>query len=283
MNYSPVLNTLRDMIKGFLVALPNIVVALLVFATLYLVARGIRRLVERITVKRKRARNLGLALGRLAQGAIVLLGLFVALIIIFPSFNMGDLIQLLGISGVAIGFAFRDILQNFLAGILLLLTQPFHIGDQIVTRSFEGTVEDIQTRATTIMTYDGRRVVIPNANLFTESVTVNTALDRRRLEYDLEIDYSNHLDHTKQLLLEAVRGVEGVLQNPAPDVLVVNIAANGITIRVRWWIKPPRRADALDTQDRVLIALKKTCVAHNVNLPIQYQRVSLVSSDGTAG
>jgi small-conductance mechanosensitive channel len=190
---------------------------------------------------------------------------------------------LLGISGVAIGFAFRDILQNFLAGILLLLTQPFHIGDQIVTRSFEGTVEDIQTRATTIMTYDGRRVVIPNANLFTESVTVNTALDRRRLECDLEIDDSNRLDQTKQLLLEAVSGVEGILREPAPDVLVVSVSANGATVRVRWWIKPPRRADALDTQDKVLIALKKTCVEHRINLPIQEQRVFLVSSDGTEG
>ncbi len=275
MNFSPVLSSLRDMLKGLLAAVPNIVVALIVFSVFYLVARGIRLLVERITIERRRARNLGLVLGRLAQGGIVLFGLFIALIIIFPSFKIGDLIQLLGISGVAIGFAFRDILQNFLAGILLLLTQPFHIGDQIITKSFEGTVADIQTRATTIMTYDGRRIVIPNANLFTEAVTVNTALDTRRLEYDIEIDYDNNLTQTKQYILQAVSGVQDILKEPAPDALVVDITPNGVIIRVRWWIKPPRRADALDTQDKVLLALKQTFIEHNINLPIQKQRVLL--------
>ena len=94
--------------------------------------------------------------------------------IAIPSFQPAQLIQLLGISGVAIGFAFLDILQNFLAGILILLTEPFRLGDQIVVGGYEGTVEEIETRATSIRTYDGRRVVIPNSNLFTESVTVNT-------------------------------------------------------------------------------------------------------------
>ena len=87
--------------------------------------------------------------------------------------------QVLGIGSVAIGFAFRDILQNFLAGILLLVTQPFRIGDQIVASNYEGTVEDIQTRATFIRTYDGRHVVVPNADLFTDTVVVNTAFEHR--------------------------------------------------------------------------------------------------------
>jgi small conductance mechanosensitive channel len=77
-------------------------------------------------------------------------GLLVALIIVFPSFKVGDVVQLLGIGGVAIGFAFRDILQNFLAGLLLLITEPFRLNDQIVVGNFEGTVEKIQTRATLI-------------------------------------------------------------------------------------------------------------------------------------
>jgi uncharacterized membrane protein len=108
---------------------------------------------------------------------------------------------------VAIGFAFRDILQNFLAGILLLLTEPFRIDDQIIVKEFEGTVEDIQTRATMIRTYDGRRIVIPNAELFTESVIVNTAFEKRRLEYDVGIGYGDDIERAKALILEAIAGV----------------------------------------------------------------------------
>ncbi len=175
---------IQAMIDSMVLMLPNIALAIIVFALFYLAARAIRSLVRRLTRKHRQARNLGLVLGRLSQGITILVGLFVALSIVIPSFKAGDLIQLLGISGVAIGFAFRDILQNFLAGILILLTEPFQIDDQIVFKDFEGTVEHIQTRATTIRTYDGRRIVIPNSELFTNSVMVNTAFENRRLEYD---------------------------------------------------------------------------------------------------
>jgi small conductance mechanosensitive channel len=93
----------------------------------------------------------------------------------------------LGLSSVAIGFAFRDILQNFLAGILLLLSEPFRIGDQIKSGDFAGTVSNIETRATSIVTYDGRRIVVPNSTLFVNPVIVNTANEKRRLEYDVKL------------------------------------------------------------------------------------------------
>lgn len=145
---------MQAMLDGLIVMLPNIVLAVIVFAIFFFTARGIKSLVRRVTRKHRQARNLGRVLGRLSQGTILLVGLFVALSIIIPSFKAGDLIQLLGISGVAIGFAFRDILQNFLAGVLILLTEPFRINDQIVFKSFEGTVKEIQTRATTIRTME---------------------------------------------------------------------------------------------------------------------------------
>ena len=94
---------------------------------------------------------------------------------IAPSFTASDLIKTLGIGGVAIGFAFQNILQNFLAGILLLLHEPFRIGDQINVSGLEGIVDTIQTRATIIHTPDGHRVVIPNATLFTNPVIVRSA------------------------------------------------------------------------------------------------------------
>ncbi|GJD18175.1 hypothetical protein RIVM261_031310 [Rivularia sp. IAM M-261] len=172
------------MINGFIVLLPNIVLAIIVFAIFFYIARTIKQVVRRLTRNRRHARNLGMVLGRLAQGITVLVGLFISLTIVIPTLRAGDLVQLLGISGVAFGFAFRDILQNFLAGILILLTEPFRIDDQIVFKNFEGTVENIETRATTIRTYDGRRIVIPNSELFTNSVQVNTAFDNRRIEYD---------------------------------------------------------------------------------------------------
>ncbi len=264
---------IQGMVNGAIALLPNIGLALIVFFIFVLVGSWIKRLVKRLTRNRRQARNLGMVLGRLAQGLTILLGLFIALSIVIPTFKAGDLVQLLGISGVAIGFAFRDILQNFLAGILILLTEPFQIEDQIVFKDFEGTVENIETRATTIRTYDGRRIVIPNAELFTNSVTVNTAFDNRRLQYDVGIGYGDDIDRAKQLILEAIASVDGVLSNPAPDVLVMELASSSVNLRARWWIQPPRRADALDKQDQVLTAIKNKLTANGIDLPFPTQQI----------
>ncbi len=270
---SAVLKQIQGMINGFIVLLPNLVLALIVFAIFFYIARTIKKVVKRLTRNRRQARNLGMVLGRLAQGTTILVGLFVALSIVIPSFKASDLIQLLGISGVAIGFAFRDILQNFLAGILILLTEPFQIDDQIVFKTFEGTVENIQTRATTIKTYDGRRIVIPNSELFTNSVTVNTAFDNRRFQYDIGIGYGDDIDRAKQLIMEAMHSVSGVLKDPAPDALVMDLAGSSVNIRARWWINPSRRADELISRDRVLYTVKKKLLENGIDLPFPTQQI----------
>jgi len=264
---------IQAMIDSLILMLPNIVLAIIVFALFFLAARVFKTSVRRLTRRHRQARNLGMVLGRLAQGLIILVGLFVALSIVIPTFQAGDLVQLLGISGVAIGFAFRDILQNFLAGILILLTEPFKLDDQIAFKSFEGTVEDIQTRATTIRTYDGRRVVIPNAELFTNSVTVNTAFENRRLEYDVGIGYGDDIDRAKELIIEAIASVEGVLHDPPPEALVMELAESTVDIRARWWIAPPRRAEALDSRNMVLSAIKKKLTANGIDLPFPTQQI----------
>lgn len=264
---------MQKMVNDFMSLLPNLVLALIVFAIFFFTARSIKQVVKNLTRNHRQARNLGLVLGRLAQGTTVLLGLFIALSIVIPSIKAGDLIQLLGISGVAIGFAFRDILQNFLAGILILLTEPFQIDDQIVFKDFEGTVEQIQTRATMIRTYDGRRIVIPNSELFTNSVIVNTAFEHRRLEYDVGIGYGDDIDTARQLILEAIHETNGVLQDPAPDAIVVALADSTVNIRARWWVQPPRRADVLDLQDRVLTNIKNKLTANGIDLPFPTQQI----------
>ncbi len=264
---------MQAMLNSFIALLPNLILALIVFAIFFFVARTIKKVVRNLTREHRQARNLGMVLGRLAQGTTILVGLFIALSIVIPSLNANDLVQLLGISGVAIGFAFRDILQNFLAGILILLNEPFQIDDQIVFKDFEGTVENIQTRATTIRTYDGRRVVVPNSELFINAVTVNTAFEHRRLQYDIGIGYGDNIDEARRLILEAMHETDGVLETPAPDAIVVELAGSSVNLRARWWIDPPRRADALDLQDRVLTNIKNKLTANGIDLPFPTQQI----------
>ena len=165
------------MIDSFVALLPNLVVAAVVVLAFVMGARIARKFAVRTARHYNRTEHPGQIVGRLLQWIIFGTGLLVALSVVAPSFQLKDLVSTLGIGGLAVGFAFRDVFQNFLAGLILLVTQPFHIGDQIKVKDFEGTVDEIETRATIIRTYDGRRVVIPNSTLFTEALSVNTTFD----------------------------------------------------------------------------------------------------------
>lgn len=246
--------------------LPGVGIAIVIFVLFIVAARWTRRLVQHLN-ERRFHHNLVTVLGRMAQWGILLLGLLLAITIAFPSFTPANLISALGITGIAIGFAFKDIFENFLAGILILISEPFRIDDQIIFGQFEGTVETIETRATKIRTYDGRLVVIPNAELFKGSFIVNTAFATRRLEYDVTIGNGDDILKAKAVMLAVLARLPGIEADPAPDALVIAYADFGVTVRLRWWIKPPRRADALDVRDRVLCAVKAELTRHGIDLP----------------
>jgi small conductance mechanosensitive channel len=152
--------------------LPNLVLAIVIFVVFLLVASLGKSLARRVALKRQTHQGIALLLGRLVHTSIVVLGFLVAFSVVAPSFQAGDLIKLLGIGSVAIGFAFQNILQNFLAGMLLLMQEPFRLGDFISVTGIEGRVQDIQARATVVATKEGRQVVIPNAVIFTSPVAV---------------------------------------------------------------------------------------------------------------
>lgn len=272
MNIQAALQALERMLEGFIASLPNIILAALVFLLTYVGSRLVRRTVKRIVERAQVPPPASLILSRLSQWLSLLLGSLIALLILFPSFNAGQLIELLGIGSLAIGFAFRDIVQNFLAGILILLTQPFRIGDQIVVEGFEGTVEDIQTRATFIKTYDGRRVVIPNSELFTRSVIVNTAHPTRRSEREIGIGYGDDIERARQVILDSIAGLEAILPQPAPDARVVGLADSAVLLRVRWWSNS-RRADIVELEDRVLTRIKVALTEAGIDMPFPTQQI----------
>ncbi len=266
--------TIQGWLQGVIALLPNIVIGVIVLIVFWILGKFIRSFIRSRT-KDRETRNIGLVLGRLTQGVLAILGFLVAAIIIFPSFKPADLLASLGIGGVAIGFAFKDILQNFLAGILILLTEPFQIDDQIIFKDYEGTVEQIETRATSIRTYDGRRVVIPNAELFTNSVMVNTAYDRRRLQYDIGIGYGDDIQKAKKIILEVLAEHGEILENPNPEAIVVDLAGSSVNIRARWWVDPPRKADTIASYDWVLENICTRLLATGIDLPFPTQQILL--------
>ncbi|ASJ76372.1 mechanosensitive ion channel family protein [Granulosicoccus antarcticus] len=252
-------------LDGFLRLLPNIGVALVVLVLAIVLAHLLAKLTHNRAVARDR-QSLGEVASALIKWGIILLGIMFAVSIVAPSIKPADILAGLGVGSVAIGFAFKDILQNMLAGILILLRQPFEVGDQIVSGGHEGTVEKIETRATFLKTYDGTRVVIPNSDIYTNSVVVKTAFDSIRSEYDIGVGCNDSWDDAKRLILEAASGCEGVLADPAPEVIPVALADFSNNIRLRWWTKSDR-SSVIHTFGRVIEAVYINLDKNGIDMP----------------
>lgn len=271
-------NTVIEMINGFFARLPLIGVGIIVFLLFWGIAYVSRKVIKAASLKAHIDPMLASLLARSGYIIVILLGIFVAATVIFPGVNAGDLFAGLGIGSVALGFAFKDVLQNLFAGFLLLLYRPFKIGDQIKIEDFEGTVDEINVRATKIKTYDGERVVIPNSELYMKSVLVRTAFPSRRSKITVGIAYAEDQERARVILLDTVRGVEGVLDDPAPDVNVHELADSSVNMRILFWTESTQTSTR-KTSDRVVSAIKKALDDAGIEIPFP-QRVLQVNNGG---
>ena len=269
--------TVIEMIDGFWAQLPVIAVGVVVFLIFLVVASIIRRVVQAAGGKAHLDIMLSSLLARIGYFVTLIVGFFVASVVIFPGLSPADLIAGLGIGSVALGFAFKDVLQNLFAGFLILLYRPFHIGDQIKVKDFEGTVEDINVRATKLKTYDGERVVIPNSDLYLNAVLVRTAFAARRTKITVGIGYNEDLEKARRVMLGVLRSTEGVLSDPPPAVDVVELGDSAVNLRALFW-SPPVQTQVRQTSDRVVSGIKKALDREGIEIPFP-QRVLQFADD----
>ena len=257
--------------NDFFLQLPNIVGGIVFVLVAWfvgkLIANGVRK-----AFHHKGLVDLGGVLASLTFGLVIAASVLIASVIIFPSVKPATIISSLGIGSVAIGFAFKDILQNLLAGILLLINRPYRSGDQIVVKDFEGTVEHIQSRATLIKTYDGRRVIIPNSDVYTSPVVVNTAFAVRRDQFDIGIGYGDKPERAMVLFAEAIASVDGVEADPAPEVLPWGLDASSVVLRARWWSQS-KRTNLVHLRARVILAIWQAAADNGIDLPFPTQQI----------
>lgn len=279
MDLSAAIHTLDAMWRGFVGLLPNMLIASVVFSLFWLLARAISGAVQRVLLHTNRPMSVALVLGRLVRWALLALGLMVATTIVVPSMNAASLLGALGVGGVAIGFAFKDIFQNLLAGLLLLITRPFQIGDVIVSGGHEGTVDDIQVRATLLRTYDNRLVVIPNSDLYTNRVIVLSAKPERRGQVEVGIGYGEDIERAKGLLLAAVRTLPQIEKTPEPVVVATELASSSVNLVVRFWVGPNTGRNLVEATDAVIVAVKKTLDDAGVEIAYPTQTLHLHPAD----
>lgn len=270
--------TLVALVGQFVTILPGLLMAILILVATSFLATVVQRVVKRVvgtTIKSLSLQTLLVQTSRVGTWAT---GVLLASVLAFPDLRLGDLVALLGLGSVAIGFAFQDIFKNFLAGVLLLLQEPFSIGDQIIVDSYEGTVEEIALRATQIRTYQGEHVVIPNSVVFTSPVQVLTARPQRRTDLTVGVDYNTPLTKATSVLMNVLQSVDEVRATPSPEVDIVEFGDSSINLVARYWTHPEQKC-VRRIRTQVMMAIKQAFDEADIGIPYPIRTLYFYNQD----
>ncbi len=259
-----VTNKLGDLWTGILLSLPIVLIGLIVFLIALVVALLMSRAFHRGIEKAGVERVVGNLLARIVKTILIGVALLFALSVMGVS--VANVVTFLAVLGFAVGLAIQGILENFVAGVILLIRKPFRAGDQIVTGDFEGTVEDIDFRVTRLLGYDGTVSLVPNGDVYGNPIINLTTLGKRRTSVTVGVDYRDDHHEAKRVITEALQQVEGVLADPPAEALLTELADSSVNFELRYWTAPDIRS-VRHAQDAVLASVKSAIEEAGMTIP----------------
>lgn len=257
----------------FVVRIPFLVAALVVLLLTWLATVVFKQLVGRIPAAQRMRGSLRDLLARLGTIAIWAAGLTVAMVIVFPGLTPARAFGALGLVSIAVGFAFKDIFENFFAGILLLWRFPFETGDFVECEGIMGSVQEVTIRMTQIRLTTGELVVVPNSFLFKNPVHVLTNGDRRRVTILAGVAYGEDVAEATKVIEKAVRGCDLVDRNRPVQVFPQAFGASSVDIEVAWWTEP-EPVDIRRSRGEVVTAIKKALDDAGIEIPFPYRTLT---------
>ncbi|MEZ6046443.1 MAG: mechanosensitive ion channel family protein [Planctomycetaceae bacterium] len=270
---SHILKSLDGLWRDFLERSPLILVGLLILLATWGVERIARVIVVRSAQKARFRSSLRDLFAQLTTFSTWVLGIMVAAIVVFPGMTPAKLLTLLGLGSVALGFAFKDIFENFFAGILILWRFPFDRGDFIECGDIAGKVEDITIRMTTIRQVDGQLVVVPNSVLFKNSVNILTNRDLRRTTIICGVAYDEDVDECRGIIETAVRDCTTVATSEPVEIFAQEFASSSINYEVTWWTGS-EPVDIRRSRDEVVAAVKRSFDEAGIEIPFPYRTLT---------
>lgn len=259
-------STVRQLSRDAIASIPALVGVLIVVLVTWIVAKGVRFSAFQWAQRTEGDHGTEILVGRLGYGGVWIAGAVIALGV--WGIDFATMLGALGLTSVAIGFSLKDVLSNYISGVILLAARPFHIGDQVVIEGYEGTITQVQLRSTTLKTYDGRMIYIPNQEVFQASITNNTASEYLRSSVVVGIDYEADIVEARQVIVAEIDKLKEVQVEPRPEVLVQELAASTVNLEVRFWVDS-HRAGFLETTSLVAQAVKEALQVHDIEMPTE--------------
>jgi small conductance mechanosensitive channel len=260
---------LDQFMDAFIRGIPNLLTALAIFIVSLYIARIISNLLRRVLNRRKAPAGVTHILAQLALWTIVVAGTITAL---QRFFDVTAFLTGLGILGFTVGFALQDVMKNFASGIILLLQQPFHVGETIGVKGFDGTVLAIDLRATEMRATDGRIVILPNADVLANPIVNYSRANQRRVDLSLNLPYTSEPDTVRRVVLDAIQTVTGFVGEPKPVIAFNNLTSSALELNASFWVDVTK-TDPVTAKDMLLLKVKSAFKNAGIEIPHPVQAV----------
>lgn len=262
--------------EKFLFLLPNILFAIIILFVFVWLSSKIYNLAKSRLTSKAHDRITGNYIALVIKYAILIVGFLLILQTLGLTGVAGGLLAGAGISALVLGFAFKDIAGNFLAGLILAFDRPFELGDAVQVGDEIGKVRDLNLRTTHLATFDGKDVFIPNSTILTSNVTNLTINGVIRTDFIVGIDYNNNIGKALRLIEKTVQGVDGVLQRDPPFATVDELGTNTVNIKVFFWTETDDfKKGLLLLKGRVIQEVTEALQANDFGLPANIQELKL--------
>lgn len=272
LDLSPAWSELSELRRKAVRNSPLIGLALALLVVSWLVAKWTSRGARSVLRRRMKSELLGTVVARTLAALVLVLGIYLVLKISGLTRLAVTVLGGTGLLGLVIGFAFRDIAENFLASILLSIQRPFASGDRILVAGHEGFVQSVNTRSTLLMTLEGNHVQIPNATIYKEPIVNFTANPNARFDFTVGIGYEDSISEAQTTAMRVLREHPGVVDDPEPMVLAEALGAATVNLRVYFWIDITRFG-APKVRSSVIRLVKRAFMDAGISMPDEAREV----------
>ncbi|MFP4473128.1 MAG: mechanosensitive ion channel family protein [Candidatus Omnitrophota bacterium] len=255
--------------EGFVLILPNLIIALLIMVGVNYVASSLQDLVKKLLQRVIKNHALVNFLGILTRVTVFLFGLLVSIKILKLDEALFSVLAGVGIAGLAIGFAFQDVASNFIAGIALVFRadRPFKVGDIVKTNDYMGVIEEINLRDSLIRTFSGQAVFIPNKSIFENAVINYSLMGRRRVDLEVGISYGDDLEKVKTVVLSALKEITPLSPLEEIEIFFKEFGNSSINFDVRFWVPFIKQTDFLKARDQAVMKIKRAFDENDITIP----------------
>lgn len=273
----PLLEQLDSMWVGFIKVLPMLGIGLIVLIITWAISKLAGKISDKVFSKGDIRPSLKSLFHTLIKIAVWTIGIIVTATIVFPSLTPAKMLAALGLGSVAVGFAFKDVFENFLAGVLIMLRKPMRIGDFIECEGVAGKIEEITIRDTYVRQVDNVLVLVPNAHLFKNPVQILTDEQMRRYQVIVGVAYGEDVDESREVITNALQGIDGLSSEKPVEVFAREFADSSINFTVRWWAES-KPLDMHQSRDKVVAAIKRALDDKGIEIPFPYRTLTFAES-----